>query len=204
VPPDKVSEIFGEFRRLDTQAHGRDRGVGLGLAIVDRASRMLGHPVTVRSTEGRGSVFAIEVPLGDRQPRPIAASIAAPTSPLSDARILVIDNEPAILEGMVALLRGWGCEVAVASCQEDALRVLVDLRGPPDVVVADYHLENGAVGVDAIDAIRRACGAATPGMVITADRAPQVYDAAAARGLQILNKPVKPARLRAALTQLLP
>ncbi len=204
VPPDKVSEIFQEFRRLDTRAHGRDRGVGLGLAIVDRASRMLGHPVIVRSALGHGSTFAIEVPLGEEPVRHPGPSVIAPTSPLSDARILVIDNEPAILDGMVALLRGWGCEVAAAASAEEALTVLAALPAPPDVVVADYHLEDGALGVDAIDAVRIAIGRDAPGLVITADRAPEVYDAAAARGLELLNKPVKPAKLRAVLTQLLP
>ena len=204
VPPDKADEIFQEFRRLDAQAHGRDRGVGLGLAIVDRASRMLGHPITLRSQVGRGSVFAIDVPRGALAARASIAPAPQPASPLSHARILVIDNEPTILDGMSALLRGWGCQVATAASQEEAMQLLADAEGPPDVILADYHLENGALGVEAIDAVRQAFACEAPGLIITADRAPEVYDQAAQRGLQILNKPVKPAKLRALLTQLLP
>jgi len=204
IPPDKLTEIFQEFRRLDTPGHGRDRGVGLGLAIVDRASRMLGHPVTVRSTLGRGSVFAIDVPRGEPQARSPAPASSSAAGPLADARILVIDNEPAILDGMGALLRGWGCKVAVAASEVEALDLVGADPTPPDIIVADYHLEDGALGVDAIEAVRRACGYEAPGLVITADRDPRVYEEAAAHGYQILNKPVKPAKLRAVLTQLLP
>jgi len=204
IPADKTQEIFEEFRRLDTDRPARDRGMGLGLAIVQRVARMLNHPIQVSSTVGRGSIFSVTVPLGS-MPRAKCQAIprtALPPSPLSGARVLVIDNESAILDGMSALLRGWGCAVAVALDGHEAVARLADLGGRPDVVVADYHLENGALGVEEIQRVRRNCGP-VPGIVITANRTAEVHGVVHASGLPLLTKPVKPAQLRALITQLL-
>ncbi|WP_119677904.1 NahK/ErcS family hybrid sensor histidine kinase/response regulator [Indioceanicola profundi] len=205
IPEDKLTEIFEEFRRLETDRHIRDRGMGLGLAIVQRVARMLNHPVEVTSTLGRGSTFSVTVPLGGTATakcRPLAKP-AVPYSPLTGARVLVIDNEAAILDGMSALLRGWGCEVTVAMSGEEAVARLRDLGGRPEVVVADYHLEEGALGVMEIQRVRQACGHKVPGIVITANRTADVHDEVQAHGLPLLTKPVKPAQLRALITQLL-
>ncbi|WP_114394087.1 NahK/ErcS family hybrid sensor histidine kinase/response regulator [Oleisolibacter albus] len=205
IPADKQQEIFEEFRRLETDRAGRDRGIGLGLAIVQRAGRMLNHPIAVRSSLGQGSVFAVTVPFGAGA-RPAETRSPGPpafTSPLSGARILVIDNEPAILDGMGALLRGWGCQVAVAAAGAELPSALGCLGGRPDLVVADYHLEDGAVGVEEIAGLRRRFGADLPGLVITANRTAAIHEQVQARGLHLLTKPVKPAQLRAMLTQLL-
>jgi two-component system, sensor histidine kinase len=209
IPIDKRDEIFEEFRRLereDASDPSRSKGMGLGLAIVDRAARMLGHPIRLRSTEGRGSVFSVTVPYGAAEPAAAMPSRpkAAPRSPLTDARILVLDNERAILEGMGALLRGWGCNVEVAATGDDALWAFGGLSRGPDVIVVDYHLADGALGVDELVRLRAACGREVAGLVITADRTPEVMALMQAHALPVLTKPVKPAQLRALLTQLLP
>ncbi|QJE72203.1 PAS domain-containing protein [Aerophototrophica crusticola] len=206
IPLDKQQEIFEEFRRLDTdRPAGRDRGMGLGLAIVQRAGRMLNHPIGVTSVVGKGSVFSVTVPLGKRpsppvSPRPAATSVR---SPLTGAKVLVIDNEHAILDGMGALLKGWGCQVEVASSGIEAMDALVRFQSPPDVIIADYHLEDGALGVDEIATVRRACARPVPGLVITANRTAEVHEKVQEHGLPVLTKPVKPAQLRALMTQLL-
>ncbi len=211
VPADKLDEIFEEFRRLDTpSANERVRGMGLGLAIVERVARMLDHPVTVRSQPGRGSVFAVTVPFGSYA-RPVRA-LPAPARPavnrLAGTRVLVIDNEPSVLAGMRALLEGWGCTVATAGSGDEALAGLEagDGGGPgpaPDLLIADYHLDDGVIGFTEIARLRERCGPTLPAVLITANRTAEVVVEAQERSCQILTKPVRPAQLRAVMTGLL-
>jgi len=206
IPRDKLAEIFQEFRRLDTPVtKGRDRGMGLGLAIVDRVARMLEHPITVRSEPGRGSVFAVTVPLGVRcrAVRPASAAAARPlTDRLAGTSVLVLDNEPAVVAGMEALLRGWSCAVVSATNGDQALALLSGMPKPPDLLIADYHLDDGVLGVDEVARLRAACGRILPAVIVTANRTPELADEAKAAGCLVLNKPVKPAQLRAVMSGL--
>jgi len=190
--------IFEEFQRVGET--GRDRGIGLGLAIVQRASKMLDHPVSLDSAPGRGSRFGVTVPLATA--RDARRQLATPVrrGQLAGRRVLVIDNDQSILDGMEAMLEGWGCEVRSAT---DAASAMAALGGDrPDVIVADYHLDNGATGDAAIADARTHCGVEVPAVVITADRTPELRETLSARGLHLLTKPVKPAQLRALLTRL--
>ncbi|AWK89686.1 NahK/ErcS family hybrid sensor histidine kinase/response regulator [Azospirillum thermophilum] len=206
IPPDKIAEIFQEFRRLDTPGtKGRDRGMGLGLAIVDRVARVLGHPITVHSEVGRGSVFAVTVPRGieRRVMRPAATAAARQLgNRLAGTSVLVLDNEPAVVAGMEALLRGWACDVVSAGSGEEALALLSGMPQPPDLLIADYHLDDGALGVNEVARLRAACGRILPAVIITANRTAELAEEAKAAGCLILNKPVKPAQLRAVMSGL--
>lgn len=205
IPRDKIAEIFQEFRRLDTPVtKGRDRGMGLGLAIVDRVARMLGHPITVRSEPGKGSVFAVTVPRGTERRAVRPASIAARpmTNRLAGTSVLVLDNEPAVVAGMEALLRGWACDVVSATNGDEALALLSGMPQPPDLLIADYHLDDGALGVNEVARLRAACGRILPAVIVTANRTPELADEAKAAGCLVLNKPVKPAQLRAVMSGL--
>lgn len=200
IAPEHHTEIFEEFRRIGD--HGRDRGMGLGLAIVQRAGRMLGHELTLESATGTGSRFGVVVPVG-------VAKVFAPQSPpvqrggkLDDQVILVIDNEASILEGMAALMHGWGCTVHSASNERDAVAQSTGENPHPDMIIADYHLDDGAIGTTAIDAVRAATGSGIPAIVITADRTPELREELDMAGLHVLQKPVKPAQLRALITRL--
>jgi PAS domain S-box-containing protein len=194
IPADQIDLVFGEFQRLDVPAHGGDKGLGLGLAIVERLGRMLGHEIGVRSRVGRGSVFSVTVP------RVAAEAISAPRRAawaagrrLEGARVLVVDNEPAVRDGMVALLDGWGCVALVAGGPDEALA----FAAPPDVVLADYHLDAGADGLALVDLLRARFGADLPAVLVTADRTDAVRDRAASMGVAVLTKPVRAAALRA-------
>ncbi|PWC87019.1 histidine kinase [Azospirillum sp. TSH100] len=205
IPRDKIEEIFQEFRRLDTPVtKGRDRGMGLGLAIVDRVARMLGHPITVRSEPGRGSVFAVTVPRGTerRAVRPASVAARPMTNRLAGTSVLVLDNEPAVVAGMEALLRGWACDVVSATNGDEALALLSGMPQPPDLLIADYHLDDGALGVNEVARLRAACGRILPAVIVTANRTPELADEAKAAGCLVLNKPVKPAQLRAVMSGL--
>lgn len=205
IPEDKLVEIFEEFRRLGNDQSGRDRGMGLGLAIVERVARMLDHRIGVRSVQGEGSVFSVTVPVGDRrrQVRPPEPVPAASLNRLAGSLVLVIDNERSILSGMTALLEGWRCAVVTATSGEEAIQVIESLERPPDIAIADYHLENGATGVCALRAVLDHCGVSIPSLIITADRLPEVQEEVNANGFQLLNKPVKPAQLRSLMTSML-
>lgn len=204
IPEDRLSDVFKEFHQLH-QKKARRAGVGLGLAIVDRIARMLEHPVTVKSAVGAGSVFAIEVPLASKQSRQsqVTPHLAVPLDQLDQTRVLVIDNEENILVSMAALLRQWGCEVLTATHEQDALQQIERTGIVPEVMMADYHLDDDKTGTDAICYVRDALGIDIPAMVITADRSDECRQLFRGLGLPVLNKPVKPGKLRALLTHLL-
>lgn len=202
IPEDKLQEVFLEFRQLQSHPRGERRGVGLGLAIVERIAKIMDHPVQVRSRCGRGSTFSVAVPLVKSAPEPITAVGMKLVDCLDGARILVIDNEVAILDSMTALLRQWGCEVFTARDEAEALRIV--LAGPaPDVVLADYHLDDGRTGQAAIAHLRSALGAPLPAAIITADRSDPIRQLLRAENLPVLSKPVKAIKLRVLLHEFL-
>jgi CheY-like chemotaxis protein/two-component sensor histidine kinase len=199
IPKSKQRAIFQEFHRLEQGAKVA-RGLGLGMSIVERIARVLGSKIEVTSALGKGSHFSVQVPL--------APAIAAATQrraaatpdfhPLAGMCVLCIDNEAKILDGMEVLLGGWGCNVLKAANVETAFAEIA--RGPSPVgVVVDYHLDGGN-GVEVIRALRARCGD-LPAILITADRSPEVRREAEAVDMQVLYKPVKPASLRALLSQ---
>jgi CheY-like chemotaxis protein len=189
-----------EFRRLD-QGMRIARGLGLGLSIVERVARVIGSTVAMDSVPGRGSHFAVTVPVSNAAPVEMPAREDARVDPgqLAGTVALCIDNEPSVLEGMETLLRGWGCDVIKAPDLELALRAIASGVAMPNGLLVDYHLDHGN-GIDAILTLRRHCGD-IPAILITADRSPAVREQVRAEGIQLLNKPVKPAALRALLAQ---
>jgi Na+/proline symporter/signal transduction histidine kinase len=201
IPQSKKREIFREFHRLDQGAKVA-RGLGLGLSIVERIARVLDHRIELESKSGRGSHFSISVPLAPALP--LDAKAAKPhivdVSQLADMLVLCIDNEPKILDGMETLLGGWGCRVLKAPDLKSALATVSDAKAVPSGLLVDYHLDSGN-GIDAIAALRWRFGAELPAILITADRSPTVREEARAREIQVLNKPLKPAALRALIAQ---
>lgn len=203
IPAERMEEIFEEFKRLE-QPEGMVNGFGLGLSIVRRIARLLGHQVFVRSRFGRGSAFSVELPVSTARPtaRPsVPAPAIAPVARVG-TRVLVIDNEQAILDGMRSLLEGWSCEVAVARGLADAMNAAG--RQPPDIVLADFHLDRGQTGIEAIGALRRRLGGTIPAALLTADRSVELrQNISSMERCALLYKPVKPAKLRALMTALL-
>ncbi len=200
IPQNRQKQVFREFQRLD-QGALIARGLGLGLSIVERIARALDHKVALYSLPGKGSIFTIEAPLAPAAAAPEAVVLAhAPTIGLTGLRVLCIDNEPAILEGMRLLLEGWGCKVVTAEDDRAAIAALRRLGGPPDALVADFHLDRGN-GIGAIRAVRRAMKTPVRAIILSADRSAELREKAAAIEAQVFAKPVKPAALRAWLSQ---
>ena len=201
IPHAKRRAVFKEFHRLDQGARVA-RGVGLGLSIVERIARVLDCDVAVKSSVGRGSRFSVEVP----RAATIAGAPAVQAIPklaagrLTGTSVLCIDNERAILDGMETLLGGWGCRVLTAANLAEALAAMDASGLEPDGLLVDYHLDSGN-GLVAIAELRRRLGRHVPAILITADRTAPVREEARSEGVHFLNKPIKPASLRALITQ---
>jgi len=206
IPADRLEDIFEEFTQIGGDSV---RGLGLGLAIVKRLSRLLGHPVTVRSTEGKGSVFAVELPrvvLAAPRSTPrlggttaAAASLAlrsAANDTASKGVVLVIDDEAIILLGLKAMLEGWGYDVLTAKSGDQALERLRADGRCPQIVLADYQLQQGRTGPEALVAVQGLVGKEVPGIILTGDTAPERLREAERSGFRILHKPVFPNDLR--------
>ncbi len=202
IPTDRQRAAFEEFQRLDQGARVA-RGLGLGLSIVERLGRVLAHPVGLKSTPGEGSVFFVTAPRGEAVPSAVsddgAPAAVSGGEPLSGLKVLAIDNELRVLAGMRALLSRWGCSVATARGLAEAREALASF-GAPDVVIADFHLDEGD-GIETIRILRDDLGRSVPAILATAERSPEVRDRAAGEDVVILNKPLKPAPLRAQLTR---
>ena len=201
IPVSKKRAIFQEFHRLDQGAKVA-RGLGLGLSIVERIARVLNHKIAINSALGRGSQFSVEVPLSAAIPASQHQRVAREIDrvQLSGVTVLCIDNDLAILDGMETLLGGWGCRVFKAPDLAAAITVIAEAKVSPDGLLVDYHLDDGN-GIAAIAELRRRFCADLTAILITADRSPHVREEARANSIQLLNKPIKPAALRALLTQ---
>ncbi|MQT13779.1 PAS domain-containing hybrid sensor histidine kinase/response regulator [Segnochrobactrum spirostomi] len=198
IAEEKLAEAFREFSRLEP-AQGNARGLGLGLSIVDRIAHMLTLPLDVRSRPGHGSRFAVSIAQAEWVAAEPPAATAAPVGPPRHRLVIaVIDNEPAILDGMQVLLSGWGCTIVTATSAAELEAKAAEASLVPQLALVDYHLDD-TTGLEAVARLRARYGAALPSILITADRSPGLRTAAAAAQIGVLNKPVKPAALRALL-----
>jgi signal transduction histidine kinase/ActR/RegA family two-component response regulator len=203
IAADQHDTIFGEFYRLGEPDRDRRAGLGLGLAIVDRLCRLLDHPIEVKSTVGKGSVFAVTVPLAPANKRAIEASIVPRAQPsLShDKLVLVIDDDPLVLEGMSGIFRKWGCRVITADSGSNALKAAAEQDDVPDLIISDYHLANGRTGIETIERLRGEFSAPIPAFLISGDTDPATLHEAKVKGFHLLHKPVDPMALRAMFHQ---
>lgn len=200
IPAVDRNRIFDEFQRLG-QENGTP-GMGLGLSIVRRACNKLGHPISLKSEAMRGTVFRIGLPVVSDMPdlcrRPPDPAIAA----LRGRLALVVENDPGMRRGYEIILRDrlgmvarstGGTAEAVAAMGEE----------PPDVIIADYHLEGGDTGVAAIRTLREAVDRMIPAVMVTAHRDPDIARSCAAMGVSVIPKPVRPAELGEMLARML-
>ena len=204
IPVQKRGEIFKEFHRLEQGARIA-RGLGLGLSIVQRLAHVLGHGIALDANRGGGSFFSVTLPIAAAVNHTAAVTTATPLSKasMSGTLIVCIENDAAILDGMKTLLRSWDAGVVAVADPEAAALAIAEAEAAGHGVtglLVDYHLDRGN-GIAAIKGIRRRFGAEIPAILITADRSPHVRDAARQDNIAVLNKPVKPASLRALIGQ---
>jgi two-component system, sensor histidine kinase len=205
IPDTHLQAVFEEFRQLGAPSHFREKNFGLGLAIVQRIARMLDHSIELKSELGRGSVFAIEVPISSRSPtvEPRESRYLGFNDAVAGSLVAVVENEETVLLGMRELLEGWGCEVVTALCGRTARHQISKIGRVPNLVIADFHIGSEANGVEVAEEIREIHKCQTPAIIITADRSAEVLKFVQGRGFHLLQKPIKPAKLRALMSHLL-
>ena len=191
--------IFDEFYRVP-EIVSIEKGLGLGLAIVKRMSLLLDHPISIQSELGKGSCFRLSVPVG-KKPAPQAKVIELDNNRPNASRILCVDNEKMIIEGMKSLIGEWGYTVDVA-LNEAAADSLIEAH-LPDLVIIDYHLDDAQTGLNVVSSWKKAWLKETPVIIITADYNDAVRLATKSSGFYLLKKPVRPMQLKALIEQAL-
>ena len=196
IPASARKLIFEEFRRLDKDRHAP--GLGLGLAIAERMARLLDHPLKLASREGFGSALSVSVPRVPAQARPVSRPGERATA--SGGHALIIDNDPSMLESLATLFAGWGFSVASARDATSARSAWAERA--PDLMILDYHLDRGQTGLAVLDHLS-AAGHRCPTIMISADHAAEVRQAARASGCEFLHKPIRPLALKSLARRLM-
>jgi two-component system, sensor histidine kinase len=199
--------IFEEFQRGSATDRPAVGGFGLGLSIVQRMAEALDHRIELCSRVGHGTRFSLTAPMARGASIPAAATAPAArgvgASALAGAKVVVIDNDATVLDAMQGLMERWDCDVRCGRNLEGLFLSAGTGAFRPDVILADYHLDDGRNGLDAVHALRLAAGRVIPAIIITADHSPVIADAARELDCELLLKPVRPAELRALMQHLL-
>jgi len=203
IPPKHLERIFEEFHQVSSTGRDRSQGLGLGLAIVQRLSHLLDHPIEVRSAQGAGSTFSVEIPLGASGRVPSAPEPTADPTPAREQGMgklaLVVDDEAAVLMGLQEMLENWGYEVIAAESAEQAIERLLAIGRRPDVIVSDYRLREGRTGTEVIVQVRDLFAESVPAIVLTGEAGPECLQDAEVHGFGVTQKPALPHQLSLAL-----
>jgi len=194
--------VFDEFFQAATDVGHRD-GLGLGLAIVQRFTRLLGMSITLRSAPGRGSTFRLAIPAALVMAPPLAeqATLAASKADTTESlRLLVIDDDHDARDSLALVLKQWRHEVIAAADAASALQHLRDHAAVLDAVISDFQLAAGRTGTEAISLVRQAQSSPIPALVVSGAHDEQTRGAVAASGAAYLSKPVRPLRLKSWLS----
>jgi signal transduction histidine kinase/CheY-like chemotaxis protein len=202
IEPAQQRAVFKAFYQVGNAERDRSKGLGLGLAIVERLSRLLQLPLDLRSAPGRGTCFCVRVPAAAFVPQTLLGASEGPVT-LENAMVLVLDNEAEVRAAMTALLESWGCRVITAATSEEALRRTASLSATPQLLVCDYRLGGESDGLKVIARLRDEFNSTIPALVVTGDTGADTLRAVQSSGCDILHKPVRPPELRRRLLALL-
>lgn len=201
IPPDKLNAVFEEYVQLGNPERDREKGLGLGLAIVRRLVRLLDLKLTLNSSPGKGTVAELrldrlegDITLGDDE----TESGRSSPSPIGNLCIFIVDNEDAIRAGMTTVLTSWGCQVYSARTGADIIEILDQAGTMPQVLLIDHRLSEYETGIDVIEKLRDEVNEAVPAILMTGD----VGGDDLLNGLvhvTLLHKPIEPERLHDAL-----
>ncbi|MCW9025542.1 MAG: hybrid sensor histidine kinase/response regulator [Gammaproteobacteria bacterium] len=201
IHAESLQTIFDEYVQIGNPERDREKGLGLGLAIVAKISQLLNHKINVESEPGIGSKFTIKVPYGREEdiPREYTALTRQSDQGFKGLVVLIIDDERSNLEALDALLRGWQCKVIMADSADTACASIKSMKLEPDCILSDYRLRENKTGIEAIHAVSELIGHDVPAVLITGDVAIKKLHEEGADKYHLMHKPVQPARLRALL-----
>ncbi|MGH6715607.1 MAG: ATP-binding response regulator [Bradyrhizobium sp.] len=202
IPIDQQDLIFQEFYQIGNPERDRTRGLGLGLAIVQRLTRILAVPMDMQSRVGRGSVFKLSVALAASGPAIIEPSPETSLVAHPSLFILVVDDEVAIQQAMSTLLTGWGHQVVTAGSCAEMLDHAAAFTVTPNLIISDYRLRSHENGIDTVERLRSEFNNDIPAILMTGDTAPDRIREAMASDCFLMHKPVSNSRLRAAIVNL--
>jgi len=202
IPETERALVFEEFFRGARECDDGGIGLGLGLSIVQRMASTLDHAIELHSRSGHGTRLSLTLPLATQRPD-ARVTLAPLATALTGARVLAIENDASTAEALQRLLRNWDAEVQVFRDLAGVVAALGAGLARPDVMVIDYHLDNGACGLDVVDYLRRNRGWVTPVILTTADHGADIAARAQATGAELVHKPIKPAQLRSLLAYML-
>ncbi|MBT3305422.1 MAG: PAS domain S-box protein [Alphaproteobacteria bacterium] len=203
IPDDQKDKIFEEFYQGNEEGNFHTNGLGLGLTIVERLAKLLNHSVEVSSTPLAGSVFRVRVPIA-KDGAPVADHTVGDGYEFEDssgALIVGIDDDPSVRDALSLLLESWGFSAVTAASAHDAMQQLALENRAPDLVIADFQLQQGHKGSQAIRDIRQRWGNSIPGLLLTGDIEPVRLKEAVASGYQVIQKPVQPEKLKTAVAE---
>ncbi len=207
IAEDNIREIFQEFKRFTVKEKFNDKGLGLGLAIVDKLSTVLDHAINVSSTLGKGSCFSVTVPYCNdavQETDDSGFNVDVLSNSIQGARVLVIDNDVEICKAMQLLLSAWGCEIETVQSMEDIRdRDEAIKKNPPQLILADYHLDNGRTGIEVVEMLNASLDDDVPVIMITADYTNELRQQLKEKGYVLLHKPLKTLKLKVAMANLL-
>ena len=202
IPLEKQLVVFEQFTQLNTNNQNAGKGLGLGLNIAQSFAKLLGHPLSLRSSPNKGSNFAIEVPITQTGQVEVAHPINRLTS-LQGVTVLCIENDPHLLEAMVALLESWQCRVLACDNSQQARRYYEEYNDEIDILLMDYQLSEQKTGLDFMIETSRESNYGIPGVLITATTEEGVQAKTEEAGFSFMKKPMKPALLRALISSIL-
>ena len=205
IATEHQQKVFEEFYQVENPERDRNKGLGLGLSIVERSCKLLGHSVALRSGLGCGSTFSLRVPAGRVEVPVQAPAQAEPVSvkDMQGMRVLLIEDDELGRAALQGLLLSWGCSVVQAGSVPTALEQWNPIL-LPDFILTDYRLLGAQNGVDAVHQLREMAGRDIPACIISGDSDASVKQRIAMAGLPLLQKPVRPAKLRSVLRHALP
>jgi signal transduction histidine kinase/CheY-like chemotaxis protein len=200
IAPEHRELIFKEYFQLHNPERDRQKGLGLGLAIVQRLARLLESPLSLRSQIGRGSCFALTVPLAQADAATLEASLEPPAFGRERALIIVIDDEAPILAGMTTLLTGWGYDVIGGDSGEAVVAQLARCPLRPDLIISDQRLRAEETGLGVIERLRTEYNEEIPAILMSGDTGGELREEARACNAVLLHKPMTYGKLRAAIS----
>jgi signal transduction histidine kinase/CheY-like chemotaxis protein len=196
IPADQHDNIFKEYQQLHNEARDRQKGVGLGLAVVKRMCQLLDLSIHIDSKVGEGSCFTLTLPRGDsEQIIKNKVEISTPTT-AEQLDVIVVDDELPILEAMATLLQQWNCRCHAYPDMETAKQAIQSNTHSADIIISDYRLTDNVTGIDCINQLRHALGAEVPAVLLSGDTDPKLLSKVQNAGFYMLHKPLKPNKLR--------